>query len=100
MRDFPDYFPDEEVEEEPKVDETAHLPVKGAYCPLCKGIMLLSAMPQAETNKDSIKQFRTAALEGYEIKILPKVEATAPHWCKCGGPPDLPKVKRPRKPKS
>ena len=89
----------EELEELEKAvmspdDPVAQLPVKAAYCPLCKGWMMVSTMPHAEIDKDTIKQFSHAALEGYDIKIIPNIEFQASLHCDCGGPPDVPLPKR------
>jgi hypothetical protein len=77
----------EDEEDAPAViDETSYLPIKGSYCPTCKGYVRLSIMPDAETNVATGREFRQDARDGCEIKILPKIEAIAHDYCSCEKP--------------
>lgn len=48
---------------------------KVAFCSCgCGGWVILAAMPRAETDRDAIKDFRKAVLEGCEVKYLTRPE--------------------------
>ena len=43
---------------------------KVAFCKCEKGIFLMSALPYAETNKSSVREFAKYARQGYRIDYL------------------------------
>lgn len=54
--------------------------VKAAFCH-CGKPFLVSVLPHAEINKDSVKDFRKAAKEGYRIDYISLEEARTAGLC-------------------